>query len=160
MAYLFDTDAISEVLKKRPAAGYLAWLAEVPRGEQFTSAVSIGELFQGAFAARDPSRHLGNIERRVLPALSVLPFDLAVARCFGELRAGLAGRGDPLAEADVQIAATALCHDLELVTGNLGHFARVPGLRIQRILAQARAEDRTAGGGTPGTPPGTPKEPR
>ncbi|HVT59560.1 MAG TPA: PIN domain-containing protein [Thermoanaerobaculia bacterium] len=51
MAFLFDTDAISEVLKKQPARGYLRWLAELPRAERFTSAIAIGELFRGAFRA-------------------------------------------------------------------------------------------------------------
>ena len=49
MAYLFDTDAISELLKPRPVAGYVRWLAAIPRVEQFTSAVVMGELYQGAF---------------------------------------------------------------------------------------------------------------
>jgi predicted nucleic acid-binding protein len=42
-----------------------------------------------------------------------------------------------LADADLQIAATALRHDLELVTGNVKHFKRVPGLRISLALADA-----------------------
>jgi len=44
MAYLFDTDAVSEVLKRRPALAYLRWLRTVSRGDQFTSAVVVGEL--------------------------------------------------------------------------------------------------------------------
>ena len=42
MAYLFDTDAISEVLRKRPLAEYLEWLGTVPREDQHTSAICIG----------------------------------------------------------------------------------------------------------------------
>jgi predicted nucleic acid-binding protein len=44
-----------------------------------------------------------------------------------------------LADADLQIAATALLPDLELVTGNVKHFRRVPGLRLSLALADARA---------------------
>lgn len=47
-------------------------------------------------------------------------------------------RGRPLADADLQIAATALLHDLELVTGNEKHFKLVRGLRTSRALADAR----------------------
>ncbi|MFC1705869.1 hypothetical protein ACFL59_03490 [Planctomycetota bacterium] len=43
-----------------------------------------------------------------------------------------------LADADLQIAATALQHDLELVTGNVRHFERVPGLRLSKVFAAAR----------------------
>ncbi len=47
--------------------------------------------------------------------------------------------GQPLEDADLQIAATAIYHDLEIVTGNLKHFERIPGVRINRVLADARA---------------------
>ncbi len=138
MPFLFDTDAISELLRPRPLAGYVEWLRGVPREEQFTSAVTVGELFSGAFRSPTPERHLRNLEDRVLPAVTVLPYDAAVARVFGELRAGLERRGARLPDADMQIAATALYHGLELVTGNLRHFQRIPGLRLSRALAEAR----------------------
>jgi len=138
MAYLFDTDAISEVLKPRPAAGYVRWLAAIPREEQFTSAVVVGELFKGAFRSSAATRHLENLEKRVLPAVTVLSYDTAAARVYGQIRAHLESTGRPLADADLQIAATALLHDLELVTGNVRHFKRVPGLRISPALAKAR----------------------
>jgi predicted nucleic acid-binding protein len=138
MAYLFDTDAISEVLKPRPSAGYVGWLASIPREEQFTSAVVVGELFKGAFRSSAVTRHLDNIEKRVLPAVTVLSYDVAAARVYGQVRAQLESAGRPLADADLQIAATALLHGLELVTGNVKHFARVPGLRVSLVLAEAR----------------------
>ncbi len=142
MSFLFDTDAISEVLRRGPAPGYLRWLATIPRADQFTSAVVVGELYRGAFRSPDRARHLDNIEARVLPAITVLPFDLAVARVYGEIEAGLARAGRGLADADLQIAATAVHHGLELVTGNTKHFARISGLRIHSALVDARARRR------------------
>jgi len=139
MAYLFDTDAISEVLKPRPATGYVRWLSGVPRDEQFTSAVVVGELYQGAFRSSAVGRHLENIEKRVLPSLTVLAYDVAAARVYGEIRARLEAAGRPLADADLQIAATALLHHLELVTGNVKHFRRVPQLRVSEVLTEARS---------------------
>ena len=138
MPWLFDTDAISELLRKRPAPRYVEWLAAIPRAEQFTSAVVIGELFRGAYRSPDSARHLEKIVSRVLPAVTVLPFDTAVAKKFGELSAALQGKGQPLADADLAIAATALHHGLVLVTGNVRHYRRIPGLRIEPILAEAR----------------------
>jgi tRNA(fMet)-specific endonuclease VapC len=137
VAYLFDTDAISELLKPRPAAGYVKWLAAIPREEQFTSAVVVGELYKGAFRSSAVARHLENLEKRVLPAVTVLSYDVTAARVYGQVRAQLEAVGRPLADADLQIAATALLHDLELVTGNVKHFRRVPGLRISSALADA-----------------------
>ena len=141
MAYLFDTDAISELLRPRPLQPYLDWLRSIPREDQFTSAVTVGELLKGAYRSSARERHLKNIEDRVLPAVTALPFDVSVARVFGQVRAHLEQTGNILPDADLQIAATALYHDLELVTGNVRHFERIPDLRINRILAASRAND-------------------
>lgn len=138
MPYLFDTDAVSEVLKRRPLPAYIRWLADVPRVEQFASAVTLGELYRGAFRSPHQALHLQHIEERILTAVTVLPYDEQVARVYGQVAGQLESQGRRLADADVQIAATALHHDLELVTGNIRHFERVPGLKINRILAQAR----------------------
>jgi predicted nucleic acid-binding protein len=138
VAFLFDTDAISEVLRRRPSRAYVTWLSAMPRAEQFTSAVVVGELFKGAFRSVDAPRHLRNIEMRVLPALTVLPYDVHTARVYGALRAQLEQSGQTLADADLQIAATAVHHDLELVTGNLRHFRRINGLRLSTALDETR----------------------
>ena len=138
MSFLFDTDAISEVLRKKPSPAYLRWLRTIPRDEQYTSAVCIGELYKGAFRAEQRDHHLRNIEKRVLPMLTVLPYDVAVARVFGETRADLEERGVILPDADIQIAATAIHHELQLVTGNLKHFQRIPGLVLTTRLAASR----------------------
>ena len=138
MAYLFDTDAISETLKRRPVPAFIDWLSHVPREEQYASAVSIAELYRGAFRSDHSLRHLTNIDDRVLKAVTVLPFDTGVSRVYGRLYAQLAESNQLLAEADLQIAATAVHHGLALVTGNLKHFERVAGLVIEKAFATGR----------------------
>lgn len=138
MAYLFDTDAISETFKPKPADAYVRWLQTVPRQDQYTSAVVIGELFKGAYRSSASDKWVRRIEASVLPAVTVLSYDVDVARVYGQIRAELESAGKMPGEADLQIAATALFHDLTLVTGNVRHFERVPGLRIQATLAEAR----------------------
>ena len=138
MAFLFDTDAISELLRPRPAMAYINWLKRIPREEQFTSAVVVGELYKGAYRSRDRDRHLTNIEQHILPAVTVLPYDTGTAKVFGKIRAHLEETGTILPDADLQIAATAIRHDLELVTGNLRHFNRISGLKINSTLADSR----------------------
>ena len=140
MAWLFDTDAISEVMKPRPLPLYLEWLRTVPREDQFTSAVCLGELYHGAMRTRDGDRHLDHIRRYLLPVITVLPFDAAVAREYGRIRSTLEVQGVPLPDADLQIAATARYHGLILVTGNLKHFGRIPDLKSEPILAEAPRE--------------------
>lgn len=138
MSFLFDTDAISELLRPRPAMAYINWIMKISREEQFTSAVVIGELYKGAYRSQAQERHLTNIEQRVLPAVIVLPYDTGTAKIFGKIRAHLEEAGTILPDADLQIAATALSYDLELVTGNLRHFSRIFGLKLNTILADSR----------------------
>ncbi len=138
MAFLFDTDAISELLRPRPAIAYMKWIMKVAREEQFTSAVVIGELYKGAYRSQDRERHLTNIEQRVLPAVTVLPYDIGIAKVFGKIRAHLEEIGTILPDADIQIAATAIGHNLELITGNLRHFTRISDLKLNTILANSR----------------------
>lgn len=138
MAFLFDTDAISELLRPQPLNRYVKWLQTLPRDEQFTSAVVIGELYKGAYRSPARVRHLENIKERILPAITVLPYDVATAQVYGQIRAELEVAGKMLADADLQIAATALYHNLELVTGNIRHFGRIAELRINSILSQVR----------------------
>ncbi len=138
MAFLFDTDAISELLRKHPAPSYVKWLMNIPREEQFTSAVVIGELYKGAYRSQAAKRHLANIENRILPSVTVLPYDLGCAQTFGYIRARLEEKGAILPDADIQIAATAICHELTLVTGNIRHFERINKLRLNTILSDSR----------------------
>jgi predicted nucleic acid-binding protein len=139
---LFHTNAISELLRPRPNPTYLAWVRTLPRENQFTSAVCVGELFKGAFRSKARDRHLSDIENRVLPAVTVLPYDVATARIFGQLRAHLEERGILLPDADIQIAATAVHHGLRMVTGNVRHFRRSPGLQLELTFANARRDSR------------------
>ena len=118
--------------------GFVRWVRSVPREEQFVSAITVGELYQGAYGSPATERHLENIEHRVLPAITVLPFDVAVAKTFGRIRAELYSAGKPLEDADLQIAATALYHGLTLVTGNLRHFQRIAELALSTALQDAR----------------------
>lgn len=138
MALLFDTDAISELLRPLPNPAYLQWVRTLPREDQFTSAICLAELFKGAFRSTARRRHVRNIEERVIPAVTILSFDQATAPVFGQICARLEREGLRLPDADIQIAATAVYHGLELVTGNVRHFERIPELRLNPILAEAR----------------------
>ncbi|MBA3708739.1 MAG: PIN domain-containing protein [Planctomycetes bacterium] len=140
MGYLFDTDAISDLGKPRPLAEYVRWLAGVPAEDQFTCAPVIGELFAGAFAVDKPSL-LARIRDDVVNNLVVLPFGTVEAEQYGKIRAALEQDGQSLHDLDLQIAACAMTHGLDLVTGNRKHFERlIPlGLSCCWVFADARA---------------------
>ena len=133
--YLFDTDIITNIFKKRPAPGLLARLAYIPRSQQHISTTTIAEIVYGACKSDKPAHHLRNLQEILLPAVNILGFDSKAAFVCGRLRAELEKTGTPLALADLEIAAIALANQLVLVTGNTRHFGRIPNLTVENWLA-------------------------
>jgi len=132
LVYLFDTDTISAVLRPRPDLAVARRLATVPADQQFTSAITLGELLFGAF--RKERTDLLERIQAIADTVPVLPFNEAAARTYAELRTELERRGTPLAEPDLRIAAIARTFKLVLVTGNERHFRRVPDLAVENWL--------------------------
>lgn len=132
--YLFDTDVISHLFKKKPPPGLVIRLAAVPVRDQFISTITVAEIVYGASKSARPDFHLANLQKILLAAVNVLTFDSKAAYVCGRLRARLEGEGTPLALADLEIAASAIANDLTLISGNLRHFSRIPELRVENWL--------------------------
>ncbi|WP_305046221.1 type II toxin-antitoxin system VapC family toxin [Geoalkalibacter sp.] len=132
--YLFDTDIITHVFMKNPSSKLLAKLAETPRQDQHISTITLSEIVYGAWKSAQPKRHLDNLEKVLLPAVNIVTFDAKAAYVCGAVRARLEREGNPLAPADLEIAAIAIANDLTLVSGNLRHFARIQELRVENWL--------------------------
>jgi predicted nucleic acid-binding protein len=121
--YLFDTDILSQVAKKRRPEALMSRLARTPLASQYTSAVNAAEIYYGIFRAEGRASLLQFFEEQVFPRLTVLPFDRESALIYGRLKSGLERSGRPRFEPDLQIAAIAIRHRLTVVTGNARHFA-------------------------------------
>ena len=135
--YLLDTDILSNLLKRSPSTSLIVKLASVPVEQQFTSSITFGELIYGANRLRTRSSILiDQIEKTLLPNLPVLPFDVAAARRYGEVRAEMERHGILMGDADLRIAVIALTRGLTVVTGNVRHFKRVPGLPVENWLEE------------------------
>lgn len=134
--YCFDTDIISATIKPSPPMHLLRRLATVPAQDQFTTAITVGELIYGARRVDRPGL-TEKVEQLVRAAQTVLSFDTRAARVFGELKASLERRGMPIAEPDLRIAAITLSRGLVLVTRNVKHFGRVPDLTVENWIDDA-----------------------
>jgi tRNA(fMet)-specific endonuclease VapC len=132
--YLFDTDIITNIFKKKPSAKLLKKLTNTPRKQQFISTITISEIVYGAWKSSKPQYHLDNLECVLLPSVNVLGLDSKAAYVCGSLRAGLEKNGTPLALADLEIAAIAMSNGMTLVSGNTGHFSRIEGLQLENWL--------------------------
>ena len=130
--YMFDTDILSNLMRKSPSHELQARIGAVPVEEQFTSSITLGELVYGAHKRR--SERLLKEAERVMAHLQILPFDADAATRYGEIRAELEADGTPIGEADTRIAAIALVRGLIVVTGNIKHFGRVRNLCVQEWL--------------------------
>lgn len=127
MTYLIDSDWIADHLNERPEAVRL--LGSLVDDGIAISLMTYGEIYEGIIWGR----RWEALERAFLEPLrwtKVLPLDEEIMRRFAGIRGGLRRGGQTIGDPDIMIAATALHHDLTLVTRNLDHFRRVPDLRI------------------------------
>lgn len=90
----------------------------------------LGELYYGIEKSRNRAENLLQTEG-FLGTVSVVHADDTVMRKFGELKATLEKGGNRVDDADVIIAATAICNDATLATGNVKHFSRFPDLKVE-----------------------------
>jgi len=126
--FVLDTNVVSELRKVKAGKAdrnVAAWAATVPANTLFVSAITILELESGVLLVqrRDPQQGAllrAWLDRHVLPAFSdrVLPVDTAVAQRCAALHVP-----DPKSDRDALIAATAMVHNMTLVTRNVTDFA-------------------------------------
>jgi tRNA(fMet)-specific endonuclease VapC len=131
LVYMLDTNITSAAIRGDAAVG--AKLEALSAGAWCISAVTAAEHYYG-LARRPEARTLARLVRAFLQVADVRPWDQRVAQAQGELRATLAGQGVPLDTYDGMIAAHALSLGLILVTDNVKHFGRVPGLTLENWL--------------------------
>jgi tRNA(fMet)-specific endonuclease VapC len=94
------------------------------------SVVSAAELWEGAFFSRDPKRSQETLEG-FLSGVDILGLDEEICKRFGQLRGSMRKRGQTIGDFDLLIAATALRHNLTLLTNNRKHFEGIAGLGIE-----------------------------
>jgi tRNA(fMet)-specific endonuclease VapC len=125
--YLLDTDSVSFALRGQ---GEVATRIRASKPSDLCiSAITLAELRYGA--DRKGSRKLHGLIDTFASAIEVVAFDEAAAVEFGRIGSLLAERGTPIGEFDVLIAAHAVALRLVLVTNNVRHFARIPGLSFE-----------------------------
>ncbi|MBW2005069.1 MAG: type II toxin-antitoxin system VapC family toxin [Deltaproteobacteria bacterium] len=129
--YLFDTDCLSNILKKAPSPLLIKKLESLPKDLQFTTSINVSEIYFGAYRSRNQEKILKAYEDKVFPNVIILPFDTDSGKIYGRLKALLEKRGLSKSEPDLRIAAIAIQHDMILVTGNKRHFMNIPGLNIE-----------------------------
>ena len=127
MKYLVDTDWI--ILHFRGNREVARRIEELTPEGIGISVVSMGELYEGVYKASDPTRNEETLQL-VLSEIDVVHIDDEVCRIYGQQRGRLRAGNADTGNNDIWIGATALRHDLTLLTNNRRHFERMEGLSI------------------------------
>ena len=129
MKYLLDTNACIRYINGR-APRLRTRMATITRSEIAVSIISKAEMYYGSAKSQTPER---SREKQIefLQTIATLSFDELAAIEYGRLRRDLEIAGTPIGGNDMLIAASALAHDLILVTHNVAEFGRIPDLKVE-----------------------------
>ena len=132
MNYLLDTNICIYLIKRKPPELLQRFLQLSP-GSVFISSVTTSELYYGAQKSQRVQTNLEALNHFLL-SFRIVDYDESASFLYGELRADLEKRGQPIGPLDMMIAAHALSLDVPLVTNNTKEFERVKGLKLENWI--------------------------
>ena len=128
--FLLDTNVISEVTRPQPNPAVIGWLDAVDTDAVFLSAATIAELRYGVERLPPGRRRtqlsdwlFGDLQQKFYRR--ILPVDDVIAHAWGQVLHSAEAIGRPIGILDGFLAATAIVHDLTLVTRNERDFSAV-----------------------------------
>lgn len=127
MSFLLDTDICSAYLKNdRRVIGKVM----LHFGGLSISVATVGELLSWGLRKNAPKSRMQGIQD-LLIAASIIEIDLDIAKKYGAIRASLLDQGRDPGPIDLLNAATALVHNMTMVTHNVVDYSSIPGLTIE-----------------------------
>lgn len=129
MQYLLDTCVISDFVKGD--LGTQARLKQTPPTDIAVSVITVMELCYGLLNNPQRAQKIKPTISTLLNSVNILPLSTAEAEQAAQIRSFLKKQGQPIGAYDLLIAATALQHNLLMVTANQREFDRVPGLQTE-----------------------------
>lgn len=132
MNYLLDTNVLCEPLTAKPNKNVEKWFHQIPNHCLYLSVLTIGEIRKGVEKISDPKKKqkiMLWLENDILKLFHnrILPITFDISDRWGRLQYQVKR---PLPAIDSLIAATALHHDMTLVTRNTKDYCDCPGLEI------------------------------
>ena len=134
LRYMLNTNLCIRVLRDRPQGARDRF--NLAADALCISTIVLAELLHGAAKSARPDHNRQEVDR-FAGRLDVLPFDASAADHAADIRAVLERTGRGIGAYDLLIAGHARSRGLIVVTGNLGEFGRVEGLRSEDWLSDA-----------------------
>lgn len=133
--YLLDTNILIEFMCGTPSV--VDKIIQIGFDKCCTSVLSMHELYYGAYNAKKRSekcfrQEMDRIER-LLTKLTVLSLETK-GDVYGNIKYSLEKKGQMIDEFDMMIAGHAISEELTVVTNNLKHFDRIPGLKVENWM--------------------------
>jgi tRNA(fMet)-specific endonuclease VapC len=128
IAYLVDADWAIHHLNGHPVITQR--LQDLQPEGLGLSVVALAEIYEGVYYSRDPVESEQSL-LAFLESVSLLGIDAETAKIFARERGRLRAAGMLIGDVDLFIAATAVQHNLTLLTNNRRHFERIDGLRME-----------------------------
>lgn len=127
--FLLDTNCVSELIRPRPDRRVMEWTDAANEASLYLSVLTLGEIRKGLATLPQGTRRTRleswlEVDLKARFHGRILPIDDAVADRWGLLTAEAKGKGRTLPVIDGLLAATALHHNLTVVSRNVSDFAR------------------------------------
>ena len=128
--YLLDTNCVWEVVRLRPETRVMSWLETADEGFLYLSVLTLGEIRKGVASLPQSRRRTSletwlDLELQARFSARILPIDAAIADRWGSLAATAKKKGRGLSTIDGLLAATAIHHNLTIVSRNDSDFAGI-----------------------------------
>jgi len=100
-------------------------------GEMITTTpICACELFAGAYKSTKRNLEIKRV-KEFLSRMDLLEFSAQACERFGRVRCELESRGTPVGDFDIMIAAIAMAHSQPVLTSDVEHFRKIPGLTVE-----------------------------
>ncbi len=132
--FLLGTNVISELVRPRPNAEVLRWIGSADESLLYLSVLTLGEIRKGIALLSDPRRQVPleswlDHDLALRFAGRILPIEAAVADRWGQMSARAKVKGTPLPVIDGLLAATAMQHNLAMVSRD-DSYSQIAGVDV------------------------------
>ena len=128
--YLLDTNICIFMLKQR--YNVQDRIFDIGIEHCYISEITIAELFYGAFKSMNPLRGRNEVFQ-LMSDFEIISATDAI-ETFGQLKANMERAGNKIDDFDLLIGATAITHDLIMVTDNIKHLGKIPGIQLENWI--------------------------